>query len=82
MNWREWGISPGDLLSVSLDASYHKEQEYTCIWFRGGDLNNHRIFGLLLLNGFGVAPWGTPGQCHWMGLIIRNNNIYGLWVGI
>ena len=33
-----WGIHPGDPPQlVSLDASYHKEQEY--IWFRGGDLN-------------------------------------------
>ena len=27
----------GDPRSVSLDALYHKEQEY--IWFMGGDLN-------------------------------------------
>ena len=27
----------GESFSVSLDVSYHKEQEY--IWFRGGDLN-------------------------------------------
>ena len=29
--------NPVDPLSVSLDASYHKKQEY--IWFMGGDLN-------------------------------------------
>ena len=28
----------GGNLSVSLDLSYHKEDEY--IWFRGGDLND------------------------------------------
>ena len=33
MNWRGWGISPGDLQSVSLTVSYHKEQQY--IWFEG-----------------------------------------------
>ena len=37
MNWRAWGIAPGDLPSMSLDASYHKEQPN--IWFRDGDLN-------------------------------------------
>ena len=25
-------------------------------------------------------PWGTPEQCQWMCLIIRNNNIYGFGV--
>ena len=40
-----------------------------------------RIFGLLWNEGFGVAPWGIPSQCHLMDLIIRNNNIYGLGVG-
>ena len=30
MNWRGWGISLGDLRSVSLDAPYHREKEY--IW--------------------------------------------------
>ena len=30
-------MPPRDPRSVSLDASYHKEQEY--IWFMGGDLN-------------------------------------------
>ena len=28
---------PGDPLLVSLNASYHKEQQY--MWFRGGVLN-------------------------------------------
>ena len=27
----------GDIQSVSLNLSYHKEHEY--IWYRGGDLN-------------------------------------------
>ena len=30
-------MPPGDPRSMSLDASYHKEQDY--IWFMGGDLN-------------------------------------------
>ena len=30
-------MHPGDPRSMSLGASYHKEQEY--IWFMGGDLN-------------------------------------------
>ena len=29
---------PGYLRSMSLNASYHEEQEY--IWFMGGDLNS------------------------------------------
>ena len=28
----------GGAQSVSMDLSY-KEHQYTCIWFRGGDLN-------------------------------------------
>ena len=35
-----WGISPGESWSMSLNSSYHKEQQY--IWFRGGDLNGFR----------------------------------------
>ena len=27
-------------------------------------------------------PLGIPSLCHWVRLIIRNNNIYGLWLGI
>ena len=39
----EWGGAcpigpPGYLRSMSLNASYHEEQEY--IWFIGGDLNS------------------------------------------
>ena len=30
--------APGYLRSMSLNASYHEEQEY--IWFIGGDLNS------------------------------------------
>ena len=30
-------MSPGDPRSVSLDASYHREQEY--VWLIGEDLN-------------------------------------------
>ena len=37
MNWRGWDIPQGDIRSVSLDAAYHRKQDYT--WFRGGDLN-------------------------------------------
>ena len=40
MNWRGWSIPQG---SVSLDAAYHREQDY--IWFRGGDLNGFRYIG-------------------------------------
>ena len=28
VNWRGWGILPGDPRLVSLNASYHKEQQY------------------------------------------------------
>ena len=31
------GVHPGVPRSMSLNAPYHKEQEY--IWFMGGDLN-------------------------------------------
>ena len=27
-------------------------------------------------------PLGAPGQCHWMGLIIGNKNMYVLGVGL
>ena len=26
--------------TVSLDISYHNEQQYTCKWLRDGDLNS------------------------------------------
>ena len=32
------GACPGYLRSMSLNASYHEEQEYK--WFMGGDLNS------------------------------------------
>ena len=32
-----WGIPLGDPCSMSLNASYHNEQEF--IWFSGGNLN-------------------------------------------
>ena len=31
---REWGNIPGDPRSVSLNVSYHKEQEYLSFVFR------------------------------------------------
>ena len=40
MTWRGWGIPLGNPGSMSLNASYHKEQVY--IWLRGGDLNSFR----------------------------------------
>ena len=74
------GHAPGDPLSTSLDASYHKEQEY--IWFKGGDLNSFcDIRSSMNCRGWGI-PTGTPSLCHWMRLIIRNKNIYVLEMGI
>ena len=29
-----------------------------------------------------IKPWETQGTCHWIHIIIMNNNIYGLGVGI
>ena len=31
---KEWGNTPGDPRSVSLNVSYHKEQEYLSFVFR------------------------------------------------
>ena len=33
-----WGIPLEEPQSMSLNMSYHKEQEY--IWFRGGDMSS------------------------------------------
>ena len=45
------GHAPGgplwDPWSMSLNAPHHKEQEYTCIWFIGGDLNVSKIISIL-----------------------------------
>ena len=35
-----WGMPPGTEGSMSLNAAYHKEQQY--IWFLGGDLKGCR----------------------------------------
>ena len=53
---------------MSLNVSYHKEQQY--IWFRSEDLNGFR-------DGAGHTPRGPM-----LGVNERNNNIYGLGVGI
>ena len=79
--WNEGvlGSPLGNPRSVSLDGSYHKEQQY--IWFRGGDLNNFwDIRPYMKWREWGI-PLGNPSQCLWFSLIIMNNNIYGLWVG-
>ena len=68
---------------MALDASYHKEQHY--IWLYGLELGIctvSEIQGLLLTRGVGAYPQQIPSLCHWMHLIIRNNNIYGLGLGI
>ena len=70
--------TPRDQGSVSLNASYHKKQQY--IWFNGGDLNGSEILSLMWTGGGWAYPLGTQGWCHWMHLIIMNNNIYGLGV--
>ena len=31
-------------------------------------------------DGGGHVPMGIPSQCHWICLIIRNTNVYGLGV--
>ena len=79
-DWEGWGTTLGDPRSMSLNASYHKKQGY--IWFRGGDLNGFWDMRPFKKWRGGADPQGTPGLCHWMRLIIRNNNIYGLGVGI
>ena len=33
MKWSGWGMPPGDPQSTSVDASYHKEQEYNMVGF-------------------------------------------------
>ena len=38
MTWRGLSIPLENPWSMSLNVSYHKEQEY--IWFRGGDLSS------------------------------------------
>ena len=49
-----------DLMSVSLDASYHKEQKY--IWFKGGDLNGFWDISILWSEGGGASPRETLGR--------------------
>ena len=74
------GNIPGDPLSVSLNASYHNEQQY--MWFRDGILNGFwDIKPYMNWRGWGIPP-GNPSRCHTLYLIIRNKNIYGLGVGI
>ena len=34
------GHAPLDPRSVSLNTSYHNEQQYTCIWFKRGVPNS------------------------------------------
>ena len=68
--------------SMSLNVAYHKEQQY--IWFMVGDLNSFRdITHFMRWREWGMPP-GVPfaihGPCHLMRLIIRNKNIYDLWV--
>ena len=76
--------SRGTQGSMSLNAAYHKEQQY--IWFMGGDLNGFwDITHFMKWRGWGMPPedpFGIHGSCHLMCLIIRNKNIYDLWVGI
>ena len=79
-DWGGWGITPGDPRSMSLNASYHKKQGY--IWYRGGDLNGFWDMRHFMKWRGGADHQGIPGLCRWMRLIIRNNNIYGLEVGI
>ena len=82
---RAGGACPrGTQRSMSLNVAYHKEQQY--IWFVGGDLNGFRyITHFMKWRGWGMPP-GDPfrihGPCHLMRLIIRNKNMYDLWVGI
>ena len=58
----KWGIPLEDPRSMSLNGSYHKEQEY--IWFRGGDLSSFRDIMPFMTEGVGAEPWGTPGVCQ------------------
>ena len=51
------------------------------LWFKAGDLHGFGDISSLLIGGGGAYPLGIPGLCHWMRLIIRNNNIYGLGEG-
>ena len=80
--WNEGGgeCPRGTQGSMSLNAAYHKEQQY--IWFMGGDLNGFRdITHFMKWRGWGMPPgdpFGIHGPCHLMRLIIRNKNIYGL----
>ena len=49
------GDPPGDHWSVPLNASWHKDQEYLNIWFRGGNLN-----GLQDIRHFDFFPKQMP----------------------
>ena len=49
--------TPRDQGSVSLNASYHKKQQY--IWFNGGDLNGSEILSYVNRRGLGIQP-GDP----------------------
>ena len=83
--WKERvGHAPWGPRDPCHNMAYHKEQQY--IWFIGGDLNSFRdITHFMKWRGWDMPPgdpFGIHGPCHLMRLIIRNKNIYGLWVGI
>ena len=62
-------------------VSHHTEQQY--IWFKDGVLYGYwDVKPYMNLEEWGKHSGGTPDQCHWMCLIIRNKNIYGLGLGI
>ena len=72
---------------MSLDASNHKEHKYILLYIVKGWGYESVFFldirSLMKWGGEGGhAPVGIPSQCHWICLIIRNTNIYGLGVGI
>ena len=48
--------------SMSLNAAYHKEQDY--IWFMGGDLNGFQDIMYFMKRAGGHAPGGPRDPCH------------------
>ena len=82
---RAGGACPrGTQGSMSLNAAYHKEQQYIMVYGWGSE-RFPRYNTFYEMKGLGHAPgdpFGIHGPCHLMRLIIWNKNVYGLWVEI
>lgn len=64
------GPSPGaDSLHTLFDAHWHKEQKYTCIWFRRQHPNRFFFRYIVTLN-FGEGGWRWSNKAHILPVIV------------